>query len=211
MNHLTTTELTKVPFCAIDFETTQITEQPGELAIIEIGAQHFTEAGVQGVPYETLVHPKCKIRPFDTGISGISDKTVIDQPSFKDIYANFFSYIGGRILVAHNAPFDQRALRSQCQRDEIDEPENTFIDSAALLKKTLVLPIYNLHEAVLHFNLTKKPLHRALGDSLVVAELFMKILNNLRAERGISSLGQLYDLLGIKIIHKAEQISLFQR
>lgn len=209
MEQFTNTEITKVPFCALDFETTQMIGKPGELAIIEIGAQHFTWDGVQGAPYETLINPGCKIRPFDTGVSGINDQMVSVRPRFIDICSDFCSYIQGRIIVAHNAPFDQRALRSQCQRDKIDEPDNFFIDSAALLKKTLPLTKYSLQDAALYFNLGKKLSHRALGDCLIVAELFLEILRILYAERGIRTFGQMRELLGIKITPKSEEISLF--
>ena len=202
-------EIIKIPFCALDFETTQTMEEPGELAIIEIGAQHFMGGEVQGKPYETLVNPGCKIRPFDTGVSGISDQKVFGQPRFSKISSDFFSYIKDRIIVAHNAPFDQRALRSQCQRDSIDEPENIFIDTVALLKKIINLPKYNLQNAALHFNLDKKPSHRALDDCLIVIELFLEIQKILKTKYGIWTVGQMLKLLGIEISPKVKQHSLF--
>lgn len=209
MEHFLTTEIHNIPFCALDFETTQINGRPGELAIIEIGAQNFTMNGIVGAPYVTLINPGCNIRPFDTGVSGINDRMVSSQPKFIDIFSDFFSYIHGRILVAHNAPFDKRALTSQCQRDRIDEPDNVYIDSVSLLKKTVTLKKYSLQEAVMYFKLNKKPFHRALGDCYVVSELFCETLKILRTDHSIRTFGQLTEFLGIKIIPKSEQLSLF--
>ena len=201
--------LDEVMFCALDFETTQIQGSPGELAIIEIGAHKFSQNGIVDQPFQSLISPSCKIRPFDSRVSGITDNMVRGQPLFSEIYQEFFSYVDGSVLVAHNAPFDKRALLSQCARDGIELPDLIFIDTLPLLKRVVALPKYSLDFVLSHFKISNKVHHRAGDDSLAVLKLFVIILSILREKHGVVNLYQVLGMLDSNMPSKDQQLSLF--
>jgi DNA polymerase III epsilon subunit family exonuclease len=198
-----------VPFCSLDFETTQIPGSSKELAIIEIGAQCFMGDKLSSQSFQHLINPKCDIRTYDTGVSGINNKMVEECPTFVDIYPSFSDYIEGHILIAHNASFDKRALENQCIRDKCKAPDNPYIDTATLLRKAIDLPSYTLESAAKHFGLKQVQSHRALDDCTLVIKIFWAILTFLKTKYGVSRMVDLYQLGRVKSPTYNDQKKLF--
>jgi len=198
-----------VPFCSLDFETTQIPSSSKELAIIEIGAQRFMGDKLTSQPFQYLINPKYDIRTYDTGVSGINNKMVEGCPKFVDIYPSFSDYIEGHILIAHNASFDKRALESQCIRDGCKAPDNPYIDTATLLRKAVDLPSYTLESAAKHFGLKQAQSHRALDDCKLVIKILRALLPFLKTNYGASRMVNLYQLGRVKSSAFIEQKRLF--
>jgi len=198
-----------VDMCALDFETTQVQGITGALAITEIAAQRFRGAQPTAPQFHALVDPKCPIRPFDTGVSGITDVMVSGKPTFAAIREGFFSYIREHILVAHNAASDRRALESQCARDGCEVPTIIMLDTAALARKLLPLPSYNLDSVCRHFGVKQGQAHRASGDCQAVKGVFAAASQALRTTHGIKTFGQLCQFLGLKLGSSPVQGSLF--
>jgi len=201
--------LDDVVFCALDIETTQVAGQPGALSVIELAAQEFSGGRVTKPMFQTLVNPCCPIRPFDTKVSGITDNMVAGSPTFQDVYDDFLSYIDDRPLVAHNAPFDKRAIQSICSTRNLEPPENIYIDTAAMLRKTIDLPKYSLEAAADYFRIPYKEKHRASGDCQSVFHVFEALRVRLHGSHGIKTLGQLFDFLGMETQPSGEQQNLF--
>ena len=199
----------EIPFCAIDFETTQLPNSTKELAIIEIGAQRFLGNELTAAPFQTLVNPQCSIRPFDTSVSGITNEMVVDKPRFLAVSESFFSYIKDCVIIAHNASFDKRALESQCIRDDCNSPHNLYIDSAALLRKIAKLQSYSLESAAKYFAIEQSSFHRAVADSQLLIKVFWQITKLLKNLNGIRYFRDLCQLIGVKNSTMAIQGTLF--
>lgn len=203
------TAIDDVGMCALDFETTQVQGVRGALAITEVAAQRFRGAQTTGPEFQALVDPKCPIRPFDTRVSGITDEMVKGKPTFPAIREGFFSYIAEQVLVAHNASADRRALESQCLRDTCDFPHIILIDTVALLRKLVSLPSYTLDSACHHFAIQQAQAHRASADCQAVREVFSAASQAMRTAYGIRSFGQLSQFLGLRLVPKPVQGTLF--
>lgn len=201
--------LDQVLFCGLDVETTQVPRKRGALAVIEIAVQQFQGTGPVGQTMQTLVNPECHIRPFDTSVSGISDQMVADAPRFRDIWDRFRSYIGGSVVVAHNAVFDQRALDSQCSRDGLCRLDRIFVDTAALARHLVQIPQYSLDVVCARFGVSTQDRHRAAGDCEAVGELLRAMLPAIRDSLGVRRLRQLCQLLKLRVSPPVVQRSLF--
>ena len=57
---------------------------------------------------------------FNTRITGISEETVWDAPTFPELWPEIEPLMSGGLLVAHNAVFDMGVLKKCLQYYEID-------------------------------------------------------------------------------------------
>ena len=100
----------KIPsFVAIDLETTGLEFDKDE--IIEIALVLFEN----GVPVKTsdyLVKPKQDLRSFIEALTGITKEDLLSASDFADIAGQVRAFIGDYPIVAHNAQFDYKFLKS---------------------------------------------------------------------------------------------------
>ena len=101
----------------------------------------------------------------------------------------FHAYAHDTVLVAHNAAFDMRFLELKRERCGIAF-EQPVLDT--LLLAAVAQPAQQSHSLEAIAERLGVPVlgrHTALGDAMVTAEVFMKLLP-LLAERGVHTLGQ---------------------
>ena len=75
--------------------------------------------------------------PLQRGIqrfTGITQAMVDSAPSLEDVLPPLAERLAGRILVAHNAPFDRRVLRQAFDRIGLDWPNPPVICTAAVAR-----------------------------------------------------------------------------
>jgi DNA polymerase III subunit epsilon len=151
--------------------------------------------GVVGETFQTLVNPGRPIPPRIQGLTGITDEMVRVAPAFEGIAPEVWDRLSGRVFVAHNAAFDwgflDRELLDALGRG-LDAPRLCTVR----LGRSLVpgLGSYALDPLARHFSIPIHARHRAFGDALATARLFVHLLE--RAEAlGVSDLGGLHGLM----------------
>jgi len=94
-------------FIAIDFETAHA-DFP-----CEIGLTRVTD-GVIGESKSWLIKPACfpYMNPWNERVHGISSADLADAQSFDEIWPELKLWIDDSYMVAHNAAFDMKVLRS---------------------------------------------------------------------------------------------------
>lgn len=171
-------------FTAFDTETTGLYSHSER--IVEIGAYRFNKDGVIGV-YNVLVNPEKPMPKSAFMVNGISDKMLVNQPTFDLIASNFMDFITNSILIAHNANFDISFLNMELTR--INKPLlcSPCVPPADTLKITRKLypdlGKYNLQFLANHFSVEKGNAHRASDDARVCMEIFKNCMNSLRSNQ----------------------------
>lgn len=176
-----------------DLETTGLS--PTEDRITEIGAV-VVENGEIGESYNTFVNPGMHIPEKITQITGITDEMVADAPFDEEALRDFLRFVNGRVLVAHNAHgFDVRFLKVAAERYGI-EFEPTYIDTLPMAQAVcLGLRNYKLDTIGKHLEIPPFNHHRASDDAKALAQIFVKLLEELTS-KGIDSLEQINTGLG---------------
>ena len=181
--------LTELSYTVFDTETTGLNPSQGD-EIIQIGAARVVNNKLlKQECFEQLVDPQRNIPEATIPIHGISPDMVKGQPTIDQVLPAFHAFAQDTVLVAHNAAFDMRFLQLKEQQTgkAFDHP---VLDT--LLLSAVVHPHQDSHrlEALSErFNVPNMGRHTALGDAMVTAEVFVKLIP-LLAEKGILTLGQ---------------------
>ncbi len=181
--------LSELTYTVFDTETTGLNPSQGD-EIIQIGAARIVNNKLlRTESFEQLVDPKRSIPAITIPIHGIEPEMVRGQPTIDQVLPAFHAFAQDTVLVAHNAAFDMRFLQLKQEQAGLafDHP---VLDT--LLLSAVVHPNQDSHrlEALAErFNVTIVGRHTALGDAMVTAEVFLKLIP-LLAEKGIHTLGE---------------------
>jgi DNA polymerase-3 subunit epsilon len=181
--------LAELAYTVFDTETTGLEPSAGD-EILQIGATRIVAGKLRREDaFEQLVNPQRDIPAVGIAIHGIEPPMVADAPTIDAVLPAFASYAHDTVLVAHNAAFDMRFLELQRERTGVafDQP---VLDT--LLLSAVVHPAQESHRLEAIAERLGVPVlgrHSALGDAMVTAEVFLKLIP-LLAERGIHTLGQ---------------------
>lgn len=161
-------------YAIIDIETTggKFNEEGiTEIAIYKYDGHEIVDQLI------TLINPEREIQPFVVKLTGINSEMLRNAPKFYEIAKRIIEITQDCILVAHNAVFDYRILKTEFRRLGFDFNSETLctveltkklipdLDSYSLGKlcKTLCIPVSNRH--------------RAEGDALATVKLFKLLLD----------------------------------
>ncbi|MFZ2392662.1 exonuclease domain-containing protein, partial [Rhodoferax sp.] len=181
--------LTELSFTVFDTETTGLNPSGGD-QIIQIGAARIVNGKLlRQESFEQLVNPGRLIPAATVSIHGITQDMVSGKPPITEVLPAFYSFAQDTVLVAHNAAFDMKFLQLQ-ERHTGLVFNHPVLDT--LLLSAVVHPNQESHrlEAIAErFNITVLGRHTALGDALVTAEVWLRLLPLLKA-MGITTLRQ---------------------
>ncbi|MBE0474757.1 exonuclease domain-containing protein [Rhodoferax sp.] len=181
--------LSELSFTVFDTETTGLNPSEGD-QIIQIGAARIVNGKLlRQESFEQLVDPKRLIPAATIPIHGITQDMVKGKPPITEVLPAFYTFAQDTVLVAHNAAFDMKFLQLQ-ERHTGLVFNHPVLDT--LLLSAVVHPNQESHrlEAIAErFNITVLGRHTALGDAMVTAEVWLRLLPLLQA-MGITTLRQ---------------------
>ncbi|MDZ7813116.1 MAG: 3'-5' exonuclease [Ideonella sp.] len=183
------TPLSELAYTVFDTETTGLHPSAGD-EIIQIGATRISGGKLRRAEsFEQLIDPVRSIPEAGIPIHGITPEMVRGKPRIAAVLPAFHTFARETVLVAHNAAFDMRFLQLKQAMTGVvfDQP---VLDT--LLLSAVVHPNQESHrlEAITErFNIQVTNRHTALGDALVTAEVFLRLIPLLNAQ-GIVSLRQ---------------------
>lgn len=170
-----------------DFETTGLSPDMGDRAI-EIGAV-LIENGRITDRFQQLMNPGMRIPLFIENLTGITNAMVKESRKNAEVMSDFYEFIAGRNLVAHNASFDERFLRAELRR--IKKQFSAGIACSLLAARRIFqqAPNHQLATLAQYKNLPSDGVyHRALADAEVTAHLWLSLLDELREQHAVHEL-----------------------
>jgi DNA polymerase-3 subunit epsilon len=182
-------KLAELAFTVFDTETTGLNPSQGD-EIIQIGATRIVAAKLRRQEcFEQLVDPQRDIPAAGIPIHGITPDRWPASRCIAQVLPAFHAFAQDTVLVAHNAAFDMRFLQLKEQSTGV-RFEQPVLDT--LLLSAVIHPQQESHrlEAIAErLDVTILGRHTALGDAMVTAEVFLKMIP-LLADKGIHTLGQ---------------------
>lgn len=185
--------LDQAEFVVVDLETAG--GRPAPDSIIEIGAyrmhgRHILES------FQSLIRPGMLVPRFITRLTSISNEMLADAPLIKDVLPSFREFLGGAVMVAHNAQFDRSFLDFEFRRLFGIGLQNPVLCTIRLARRLLPsIKRRRLDLLAEHFGLSTAGRHRALGDARMTAEL-LSIMLEIIERMGVNRLDRLIDYHG---------------
>lgn len=160
-------------YAILDIETTG--GQFNEEGITEIAIYKFDGHEVVD-QFISLVNPEIPIQPFVVKLTGINNAMLQSAPKFFEVAKRIIEMTNDCVIVAHNASFDYRILRTEFRRLGYDFEAKT-ICTVELSKKLLPeQPSHSLGKLVRALGIPMADRHRASGDALATVKLFKILL-----------------------------------
>ena len=171
-------DLREATFCIVDLETTAldlVKDTMINAAAVKIKRGRITKI------YESYVKPPFPIPPESIQWHGITDDMLVDKPSIAEVLPELITFIGDSMITGHHINFDLKMLDRHLR-----ESYDCNLDGAPWLDTML------LHKLVMENNTSTQlddllnvycidceQRHRALGDSIATAKVFLRILHEL--------------------------------
>ena len=178
-------------YAAIDFETaTSARDSACSVAVVEVVDGKLYDS------YYTLIQPpENKYNYFNVQIHGITREDTRYAPTFAKIWPELREHLEGKVVVAHNAPFDMGVLNACLMRAGLPLPNFYYCDTVSISRKAW--PDLENHklDTVGSFLEIDFQHHNALDDARTCAAIPLKA----GEELGLGSLKGLTEKLGINV------------
>jgi DNA polymerase-3 subunit epsilon/CBS domain-containing protein len=173
----------------LDTETTGL--DPRTARIVEIGA--MTVSGgrvVENRTFQSFVALAGTIPAAATAIHGLTAEHVAGAPPFPTVFEELKRFIGGRVVIGHTIGFDLALFKRECERAGPAPAEWPVLD-VRFLAEIAAPPLadFSVEALAAWLDITPSDRHRALGDALAVARIYLRLVPKLRAV-GIKTFGE---------------------
>ena len=169
--------LATMEFVALDTETNGLSGASCELT--EVGAV-LVGGGELHDRWSSLVHTNLPLGRGIQRFTGITQADIDGAPEPEVALGELARWLEGRVLVAHNAPFDTRVLKQAFERCGLDWPEPPALCTAQLARRLMPLQkgrkLAVLADAL---GIEVDGVHRALLDAETCARIFCALFTKL--------------------------------
>lgn len=161
-------------YAILDIETTG--GAYNEEGITEIAIYRFDGHEVVD-QFISLVNPEIPIQPFVAKLTGINNAMLRSAPKFYEIAKRIIEITKDCIIVAHNASFDYRILRTEFKRLGYKFEQKTLCTVELAQELIPDQKSYSLGKLVRALGIPMADRHRASGDAMATVKLFKLLLD----------------------------------
>lgn len=182
------TPLSDLPAFVFDCETTGLDVKSDRIVALGGVRMHGPQI-FRGVTIDRLVDPGQAIPARSTRIHGIDDSMVADAGTMGSHWPDLDALMQDTVIVGHNIAFDIAHLRWAAKRAGIAWSPPRSLDTLLLVAALEPSAAgFDLEAVADRYGVNIRGRHTALGDSLVTAEIFARLIPHLAA-RGVHTLG----------------------
>lgn len=201
------TPFRSMSFTIFDTETTGFAISTTD-RVIEIGAVQVEKMKVTDKTFQAFVNPSLPIPAHITKLTSIEQHDIDGAPAALEVIGQFFQFMenhnsGG--WVGHCLSFDAMVIKKELSREKYTVKQPMSIDTVDIIN--FLFPTWDmrdLEEYSAIFGTEVFTRHRALGDALTTAHVFVALLEQLE-KRGLTTLADLIRLSGNKTHQRALQ------
>ncbi|MBW1605935.1 3'-5' exonuclease [Lactobacillus sp. Sy-1] len=155
-------------FVAIDFETAAGSRASAcSLALTVVRNNEIASE------FYTLINPEVPFFWRNVQVHGIHESDVVDAPTFPAVWDKIKLFFApNRLIVAHNARFDNSVLKKSLERYHLVQPQYLTLDTLAVSRA--LFPEFTNHKLntiCQNLNIELNHHHNALDDSLACANI----------------------------------------
>ncbi len=177
----------------IDLETTGLHPHRGD-RVIEMAAVLVDGLEVRKEPmFDQMVNPGRRSSPAAFRVHRIRDEELEGKPSEQEVIGSFMAFLDDRVIVGHNVAFDLSFLVRILDEAGLDGFHSPVLDTRWLSR--LLYPDQRQHSLDAVAARVGVPIpanrHRALGDALLTAEVFVALVRRYLAQHPGGRLGDL--------------------
>lgn len=160
-------------YAILDIETTG--GQYNEEGITEIAIYKYDGHEVVD-QFISLINPEKPIQPFVVKLTGINNAMLRSAPKFYEVAKRIIEITEGCIIVAHNAQFDYRILRTEFSRLGYNFERQSLCTVELSQKLMPEQKSHSLGKLVRALGIPMSDRHRATGDAMATVQLFKLLL-----------------------------------
>ncbi len=185
-----------VDFVIFDVETTGLSPKDGD-RIVEVGALRYKN-GQAWDSFSSLLNPGRPVSPGAFAVNRISQEMLKDAPIAEEVLPKFLEFAGKSCLAGYNVGFDMGFLENELGLLGRPLAEDTaVVDIIQMARRTFPgLSSYGLGNFSRWLGCPAPQDHRALSDVRMTAEVFSRILLELK-KKGIEEFLAFYNLFGV--------------
>ena len=161
-------------YAILDIETTG--GKFNEEGITEIAIYKFDGHTVVD-QFISLVNPEKEIQPFVVQLTGIHNSMLKNAPKFHEVAKRIIEITKNCVVVAHNASFDYRVLKTAYHQLGYEFKSDTLCTVELSRKLIPDLPSYSLGKLCKTLGIPMNDRHRASGDAKATIQLFKLLLD----------------------------------
>ena len=161
-------------YAILDIETTG--GQFNEEGITEIAIYKFDGHEIVD-QFISLINPEIPIQPFVVKLTGINNEMLRGAPKFFEVAKRIIEMTNDCVVVAHNASFDYRILRTEFRRLGYDFNVQTLCTVELSQRLMPEQPSHSLGKLVRALGIPMADRHRASGDAMATVKLFKMLLD----------------------------------
>jgi DNA polymerase-3 subunit epsilon len=161
-----------------DTETTGLDPAVGH-RVVEIGCVELLNHMPTGETRQWYLNPQRDMPEEAFRVHGLSEGFLADKPLFAAVVEDFLEFVGGAVLVAHNASFDIRFINAELAAlDRPNLPKDKVLDTIALARRKLPGGQYSLNALCRRFDidLSDREKHGALLDAELLADVYLELI-----------------------------------